>query len=112
MGKMPQKKLHRVLQVARSGKKQAIFVCRNYVMSSFLFSEIFYGKNVKDGWTVKTRTAFSLAKPIWVLGKTFLHRPEGGFPRVFYSGIKHVKCMDTWKVSNERDKGLKFFSGS
>ncbi|XP_022092220.1 cysteine protease ATG4D-like isoform X2 [Acanthaster planci] len=73
---MPQRKLHRALEAARTSKTHIVFVCRNYVMSSFIFSELFYGIRVKNRWTVKTRTAFSLTKPIWILGKCFKHRSE------------------------------------
>ncbi|XP_786847.4 uncharacterized protein LOC581768 isoform X2 [Strongylocentrotus purpuratus] len=36
--------------------------------------------NVKYGWTVKTKTNFSIHKPIWFLGKCYHQRPEDPDP--------------------------------
>ncbi|XP_033636981.1 uncharacterized protein LOC117297909 [Asterias rubens] len=55
--------------------------------------------NMKYGWTVKTRTAFSLAKPIWIFGKTFMHRPEDLEDERLVPGLDTVKspAMELFK---------------
>ncbi|XP_038056723.1 cysteine protease ATG4D-like [Patiria miniata] len=53
--------------------------------------------NVRYGWTVKTRTAFSLAKPIYILGKCFQHSIEDAEERL--PGLDAVKspAMELFK---------------
>ncbi|XP_072024085.1 uncharacterized protein [Amphiura filiformis] len=46
--------------------------------------------NMKYGWTVKSKTAFSLQKPIWFLGNCYQHRPSDPEP-VLHPGMETVK---------------------